>query len=607
MLVKTPTHRRLAALGTACLLSVALPAMPAWAQKTKTKDPAPAETSTSETDTGSAATSDFSVNIPTIDAAGSNVDEATLREIFNGNIVDNAEALAGLTATSITIPEITLTGSTTLEGETATVTIAFNDLVLNDVTDGIAASVTLGSTTSESEEGNAELGSLTASNFDIGGVLGLYGLVPAEGSAELETIYTDFSFEGGSFSGSGVECTIGTANVGELKARPLNYSFAEIMALADAMEQADEELPDPKTTGDALRMYVDLLTSFETSPVTFDGFQCSGVDEEDQSFTFNMAGLSMGAMSPGYYPEYAVEGLEMSVDGDGQINLGNFTFKGMDISGPIAAIQGAPEAIDDLWFAENARSLIPAFEGFSFSDVSVDIPDPEAPNERIVGGIGAFDLTLSDYLNGIPTSVSTTASNIVADIPADSADPQLAQLLALGVTSIDLGFALKAAWNEAEDKIDLTEFSVSGADLATVKLAGTFANATEDLFGIDNDAALAAAMGVVISNLNLDVTDQGLSDIILASVATEQGSDAATMRPVFAGLAEGTVVGILAGAAEAQKVGAAINSFVSGKAKNLSIDMVAKEQPGLGIDDFMAAETDPSVLIGKVTINATAK
>ena len=39
------------------------------------------------------------------------------------------------------------------------------------------------------------------------------------------------------------------------------------------------------------------------------------------------------------------------------------------------------------------------------------------------------------------------------------------------------------------------------------------------------------------------------------------------MRPVFAGLAEGTIVGMLAGAAEAQKVGAAISSFVSGKAK----------------------------------------
>jgi hypothetical protein len=606
MLVNITHHRRLAALAAAALLSVALPAMPVWAQKTKNKDVAPAETSTSSTETPADTDFEYSVDIATIDAVDSNVDEDTLRDIFSGNVVDNAEALAGLTATSITIPEITLTGTSTVEDETTETVITFTDIVLSDVTDGTAASITLGGSTTESEETSFELGTLSASNFNIGGVLGLYGLV-GDGQQELETIYTDFAFEGGSVTGPDIECAIGAASVAEFKARPLNYSFAEIMELSAAMEASDEETPDPKLVGDALRMYVDLLTAFETSPATFDGFDCSGTDDQDRPISFSVAGLSMGGMSPGYYPSYTVEGLDISVEGDGTVSVGDLTFKGMDISGPIAAIEAAPEALDEAWFAENARSLIPAFEGFSFSDVAVDVPDPETPSERIVGGIGAFDLTLGSYLNGIPTDISTTASNITADIPADSQDPQLTQLQALGVTSLDLGFALKANWNEAENQIDLTELSVTGVDLATVKLAGTIANATEALFGIDNDAALAAAMGVAIANLNLNVRDEGLSDIILASVAAEQGSDPAAMRPVFAGLAEGTIMGVLAGAAEAQKVGAAINSFVSGKAKTLNIDLVAKEQPGLSFADFMAAETDPTLLIGKVTINATAK
>jgi hypothetical protein len=468
--------------------------------------------------------------------------------------------------------------------------------------------VTVGGSSTESEEASVDLGALSAANFNIAGVLGLYGLVDAGGQTELETIYTDFSFSGGTISAAEIECTIGAASAAEFKARPLNYSFAEIMALAEALDNTEtEEMPDPKTTGDALRMYVDLLTAFETSPMTFDGFECSGVDDEDRAVAFSVASMSVGAMTPGYYPQYSVEGLDITVEEDGAISLGNLTFKGMDISGPIAAIEGAPEAIDEAWFAENARLLIPAFEGFSISDVSVDVPDPEAPSQRIVGGIGAFDLTLGSYLNGIPTEISTTATNIVADIPSDSQDEQLTQLRALGVTSLDLGFSLQASWNEEANTIDLTELSVSGVDLATIKLAGTIANATEALFGIDSDAALAAGMEVAIANLKLDVIDQGLSDIILTSVAAEQGSDPATMRPVFAGLAEGTIVGLLAGAAEAQKIGGAINSFVSGKAKHLSIDLTAKEQPGLGMADFMAAETDPSVLIGKVNISAVAK
>ena len=75
-------------------------------------------------------------------------------------------------------------------------------------------------------------------------------------------------------------------------------------------------------------------------------------------------------------------------------------------------MRAAPEALDEAWFTANARSLFPAMEGFAFSDVVVDVPDPEAEGGRIKGGVGAFDLTLSSYLNGLPTAMTTTASNI---------------------------------------------------------------------------------------------------------------------------------------------------------------------------------------------------
>jgi len=61
------------------------------------------------------------------------------------------------------------------------------------------------------------------------------------------------------------------------------------------------------------------------------------------------------------------------------------------------------------------------------------------------------------------------------------------------------------------------------------------------------------------------------------------------------------------GAADAAKLGAAVNSFVSGTAKSLNITIDAKSAPGLGLEDFMAAEEDPTTLLGKVNISATAK
>ncbi|KQX42470.1 hypothetical protein ASD04_00405 [Devosia sp. Root436] len=595
----TKSGQRLAILATACLLSVTLPTGGAWAQKVKNKGTPATQTA--------ATSSEISVDIPTIDAVGSNVDEATLRAIFSGDLVDNADALAGLTADNITIPEITLSATTTIDGEASEATVTLSDLVLSDITDGTAASVSLsGMSIRAGDNGSAEFGTLAASSFNIAGVLGIYGLVDPASQTDLETIYTDFSFAGGTLESPEASCTIGAMSAAEFKARPLNYSFGEIITLAESLESSGSD-PSPEQVGKLLHLYADMFTAFESAPAEFGGFDCSGIDDEGKAIDFSIAGMTMGGMRPGVYPSISLDGLNIEVQGDGSVQVGNITFKEMDLSSPIAAIQAAPAAIDEDWLEANARALIPAFAGFSFGDVAVDVPDPEADGERIKATIGAFDLSLADYLNGIPTDILTTASNILVDLPEDTDDEQLRQLIDLGVTSIDAGFTIDASWNEADNTIAIDDISVTGANLATVKLAGTIANATEALFGLDENAALAAAMGVAISNLKLDVTDTGLSDIILARVAAEQGSDPATMRPVFAGLAEGTVIGLLAGAAEAQKVGAAINSFVSGNAKYLTIEMTAKEPPGLGLMDFMAAEDDPTVLIGKVTIDASAK
>jgi len=595
MLASNTPRRRFANLAMVCLATVALPAAPAWAQKTKTKHPAPI----------AAASSSFTVDIPTIDAVDSNVDEATLRDIFSGKIVDHAAALADLTAASITIPEITLSGSTLLDGVQTEGTIVFSDIVLSNVVDGVAEKITLGGATTDSHGSTASFDAMSASTFDIGGVLGLYGLVDAGGQSDFKTIYTDLAFAGGSIDTPDVQCTIGSASVAEFKARPLKHSFADVMAITSAMDQNQD--PDPKLLGDFMRMYVDMLTAFETSPVQFGGFDCAGVDDQDNPVTFSVAGLEMGGMTPGFYPSFTIDGLDIGVEGDGHVSFGNAMIKGMDLSGPIAAIEAAPEAIDEAWLTANGRALIPAFEGFSFSDVAVDMPDPDAPAERIVGGIGSFDLTLGSYRHGIPTAIDMNATHITADIPADTQDEQLAQFLALGLKSIDVGFAVDALWNEAEDQIDIRDISVTGADLATLKLAGTISNVTETVFGLDLDAAIAAAAKIAIADLKLDILDQGLSDLIIAQVATEQGTDPATLRTVYAGLAQGSIVSILADAADAQKLGAAINSFTSGKAKSLIIDMTAKAAEGLSLEDFYAAETDPASLIDKVTIDATAK
>lgn len=592
-----PSRRRLAAIAAAGLLSVALPAAPAFAEKVKNK--------TSVATEAPASVTEFSLDIPGIDSVGSNLDDAVLRDIIGGNIAGHADELAGLTATSISIPTITLLATITTGDKVRETNVTFTDIELKDVKDGVAGSISLASATIDAgDEGGADIGAMSANNFDIGGVLGLYGLVTTTASTELKTVYTDFALEGGSVDTPELSCTIGGASVAELKARPLGYNYGEILALAGSLK--DESTMKPEDIGKVVRFYADFLTAFESTPIQFDGFDCEGVDNEERPLSFSVASMTSTGMSPGIYPGLTLEGIDINVEGDGAFSIGKFDFKPMDMSGPLAVLKAAPAALDETWFEDNTRLLFPAFEGLSLEALAIDVPDPDNEDARIVANVGKFDLTMGKYRNGIPTDLHTSASNIVVDLP-QSDDPQIQQLAALGVTSVDAGFTVAANWNETDNAIAITEASINGVDLGSVALAGTIINATDALFSLDENDALMAAMGLAIRNLKVDVNDAGLSDLILKVASAEQGSDPAAMRPIFAGLAEGTVIGFLAGAAEAQKVGTAISAFISGKAKNLSIEMTAKDPAGLSLPDFMAAEEDPTALIGKVTIDASAK
>ena len=598
MLTSSTPQRLLGVLAAASLLSVALPATGAWAQEGKIKTPvnAAAETTPPE----------FHIDIPTLETEGSNVDDAVLRDVLDGNVTDNADALAGLTADSISIPEINITVQSVVEGEEVTAEMSVTDIELTDVVDGVAGSLTVGgSTFSGGEQATGTAGVMSASAVDIGGILSFYGLVDRSGDSELKTLYRDVRFEGASFEAPEGSCTFGAMTMAEFKARPLETSFVDLMGMVTQLE-GDKE-PSPEMLGKLVRIYADMFQAFESSPIEWEGFDCSFDDVEQ--VTFSIGSMTMGGFRPGIYPGYSLSDVLISVEGDdaGTINLGSVTFKQMDLSGPIAAVQSAPAALTETWFAENARLLIPAFEGFSLADVTIDIPDPEAPDSRIKGSLDAFDVTLLNYINSVPADVSMRMDGLSFDLPKDSDDEQVQTLIDLGVTNLDASFALAASWNEAENTIDIKEVSVSGQDLMNFVFSGTITNATEALFDIDPNNALFAAMDLAIRNLKVDVTDQGLSDIIFQVAAAEQGSDPATMRPVFAGLAQGSIIGMLAGATEAQEVGLAVADFVNGKAKRLTIDMTAKEPAGVSFPDFAAAETNPALLVDKVTIKAKAR
>lgn len=589
-------RRRMAAIAAVCLLSVTLPVGVATG-KEKVKSAPPPSPSLDV---------NYSVSIPTIDAVQSSIDADVISDILSGNIAEHANALADLDAASITVPEIAIDITSVGEDGEHRAAITLNELVLGNIVDGKAATLSVAGINVDSEEGTAEFGAVSAANFDIGGILGLYGLVDHSGQTDLEVIYTDLVSEGGEVVSEDATCTIGGVRGAEFKARPLKTPLFEIVAIAQAMEE-DPDTVDPALTGKFIRIYADFLTAFETSEVTFDGLSCNGIDDKGQPLTFAIGGMTMGPMTPGIYPSISMNGLTVDLEDNGSMTLESLTIKPMDLSTTIATMQSAPELVDETWLEQNARGFIPAMEGFSMSGLEFDIPDMDDPGARVRASIAGAELTLGAYVNGIPTDLDLKVDNVAAELPADSDDETFNQLRALGVTDMDASFRIAAAWDETASTIRLKELSMSGVDLASVLLAGTITNASAELFGLEPNAALAASMGLAIKDLDLTVTDAGLTEIILAIAAKQQGADPAAMRPIFAGLAQGGIISLMGGAADAAKLGEAVNAFVSGQARTLFIGIDAKTEPGLGMMDFLAAQEDPTSLLSKVHVSAEAK
>ncbi|MDB5560742.1 MAG: hypothetical protein JWN11_160, partial [Hyphomicrobiales bacterium] len=113
-------------------------------------------------------------------------------------------------------------------------------------------------------------------------------------------------------------------------------------------------------------------------------------------------------------------------------------------------------------------------------------------------------------------------------------------------------------------------------------------------------------MGLAVKDIKLDVLDAGMVGMIMKSSAAEQGKDVAQFRVATSGMTQGAILAILGATDEAKKLSDAVGSFLNG-AKSLSIAIAAKDPAGIGMADFMAVQADPTALVGKVSIDASAK
>lgn len=544
----------------------------------------------------------FEIKIPSVAAVGSSLSEDQIKALFTADFLKNAEGLARLTAASVTIPELSL--SFTIDGPGGgTSVVTYRDIVLSNVKDGLVEKVTIGSGESVSMGETTTYASLSADGFDLKRLLEFAGIVKGDASAALKPIYTSFTSDGSKQGGPLYSCDFGGSSSGSFEARPVSVTLSEVLAVIEKFKDADE--PPPEAINTIVNYGVDLLRAFRGGAGTVGAIDCNVPGE--MPVTIKMGGASTGDFETGVYPEIKVSGIAVDAGPLGNGSLGEFVVKHIDLNPTLNALEAAAGELSEEWFDKNWRLLIPSWDGLSFANFALDAVNPEMGNQRVQAKVGSFDLSLGNYVIGIPTDVYASAVGIEIPLPMDTTDPQLQTLLAAGITGVNMGFDIDAAWDEAAKAINVGKVALAAVDLGSMSISASVGNATAELFAVDPNVSMAAGFGLTVKELTINVTDDGLGAIVWPLMAAEQGkTDIDAFRSEMAQFAEGFAIQLIGRTDAARQLGIALGDFVTGGKGELTINIKAKDPNGIPMAMFIAAQNDPTILAGQVDITGLA-
>jgi hypothetical protein len=448
-------------------------------------------------------------------------------------------------------------------------------------------------------------GKVSAEHVNFQLLLAYLHMIPGDASAAPATVYDNLVYAGGSFSGPKVTCTLGPIAVATIKVRPLLHSPLEMQGLFASLAKNDSK-PDIRTFAPLMRYEADAVRSIESSPMHLGAFDCEGEDQDSHPVKISGGGMTIGSFGGGRFPDFEIHDLAVSAGDGGTMSIGSFRLKSFDIAPFFENFAAIAERGEEHPTGVDARALIPPFRGFAMSDFSFDFADTADSGQRIKGSLGDFDLSLGNYVAGIPSSISLRSEHNVGNLPKTSSEAAVQALIAAGVKSVDLSYDLAAHWDSTSKEIEVTRFSVDAAGLGSIDATAEIGGATDDLFSSDSAAALAAAMNLTLKRVDLKAHDTGLGDLLAKASAHGAGQGVADIRRAAAGMVQGALLIFLGGAADANEVSDAIGKFVNG-AQSLSISAMANDFAGISFSALQALSDNPSDIGNQITIDATAR
>jgi hypothetical protein len=559
---------------------------------------------------------------PKIMVKGSPLEREAFVSLFNGNTGESAVARMGrLNAAEISAPELRFEHTL---GPQKQVTV-YRDIRFSDVRDGkIGQGESASATVSvEGAPSGAMKGELKRTSFEaldlkqtarVMTEKAAPGVVepalPLFGRFEQDGYTLDMGSAGkmslGKSSGRGFSARVGAEPLGEVLSRVVSLS-----------EQAEQKSGDPDAKRDPAqreierRVGLSLLALFDTVEYgsgEVRDFVANMVapakpGAKPEAIEMRIARIAYGEATPAQ-SGFSVEGLQFAGSGaKGQIE--SISHSGFSFGSVIRELQAALAKPDADLDALDFHKFIPTLGTIRMTGLSVDAPPAAGSTQPIKVALGTFELKAGEPLNGIPTSLALTIDKLVAPVTEGAGNPAAADLIAMGIRSLDLSAKLDLAWEAARNELAIRSISLGSAGLIKFDASGTLGNVTKDLFSSDLALAQVAALGATARLVEARLQNFGLIEKLIANEARKAKRKPEEMRQQFAMMANLGLAAILGPSDAAKALTAAVSRFAA-KPGILTIQASAKSSSGLGLADVITLG-DPTEIFDKIDLKANAE
>ncbi len=531
--------------------------------------------------------------IKRIDVSGSSLSSYDLAQILDpNNPLPIAERLVKISAASVIIPEMiaeTKFGATTQR-------IVYRDIALNGLAQGKAAAASASGASfsiSDPQRGEAEgaYGEIHAKAVDL--VLAARILTETRDQAEAPKLplYAAVSIDGFHLANAKAqfELDVKSMTAAGVKGRPPRKRWAEVDPNSSEAEKPNAFLGE-------------VLDAFEIDDVAANDIRLALVANGDRA-SFTLARILISQLDGAGINSMELQNLGF-VGAAGKFNLEGLTLRGVDLKNLTGSENSSnsatpmPSLID--------KDLLPDFEQILLTKLDVNLTDAQTDGTEssLITPAAAFKIDRLEAKgkkenDGALVGVDLTLDHFAA--PIDEAGP-FTTLADMGYKQLDLSSRLQLAWTAASGELEIKTFSLEGADMGTLKLAGLIANVTRDLGSSDEEAALEAARKLLVKKLDLQIINAGIVDKALAAQAKTRKKSVDETRQADVAGATLVLPALLGDSPSARALGAALAKFI-GDPK--TFHLVAVSPQGFGLADIDLIKT-PGALFDHVEIEASA-